>query len=76
MSRIAWRCRRGTKELDELLQRYLRNRYPRAGEAERKAFEQLLELPDPLLQDYFAGMTQPQEAERVHVIHQILTAGA
>lgn len=76
MSRLSWRCRRGTKELDVLLQRYLDRRYPHADAAERQAFEQLLELPDPVLQDYFAGLTEPQEAPLLDVVRRILTLEA
>lgn len=60
--RLAWRCRRGMKELDLLLTRYLRERWPEAGAAERGAFEQLLELPDPLLADYLFGREAPPDA--------------
>jgi antitoxin CptB len=47
--RLAWRCRRGMKELDLVLMRYLEHRWQQAGELERCAFERLLELPDPVL---------------------------
>ncbi len=47
--RLAWRCRRGMKELDLVLMRYLREQWPAAGAAERTCFEQVLELPDPVL---------------------------
>lgn len=74
MSRLSWRCRRGTKELDVLLQRYLRDRYPQADADEQQAFERLLEMPDPILQDYFAGLIDPEEASLRHVVHRIITA--
>ncbi len=76
MSRLSWRCRRGAKELDELLQRHVRERYPEAGAEEQRAFEQLLELPDPVLQDYFTGLLEPQEAALRHVVHRIVAADA
>ncbi len=47
--RILWRCRRGMKELDLLLERFAREHYDRAPEWRRRAFERLLELPDPVL---------------------------
>ena len=50
--RIAWRCRRGMKELDLVLVRYLREHWPAADQQERALFETLLELPDPLLAAY------------------------
>jgi antitoxin CptB len=45
--RLRWRCRRGMKELDLLLTRYLDDSWPAASPAERAAFEAFLELPDP-----------------------------
>ena len=55
LSRLRWRCRRGMRELDELLLRYIERRLPRAERDERDAFASLLELPDPELFGYLAG---------------------
>lgn len=48
-SKLRWRCRRGTKELDTLTERYLDDHYAAASLAEQCAFAQLLELQDPEL---------------------------
>lgn len=48
-SRLRWHCRRGMKELDVLLERYLQIHYDRAPAAERAAFARLLEREDPEL---------------------------
>jgi succinate dehydrogenase flavin-adding protein (antitoxin of CptAB toxin-antitoxin module) len=48
---ILWRCRRGMRELDVLLERFAREHYRSASPAHRRAFERLLELPDPVLVD-------------------------
>jgi len=40
--RLRWRCRRGMKELDVLLERYGTRRLPHAPPAERQAFARLL----------------------------------
>ncbi len=53
--RLAWRCRRGMKELDVVLGRYLRERWPDADGSERAQFERILELPDPQLAAYLLG---------------------
>jgi len=47
--RLRWRCRRGMKELDLLLVRWLDTRYAAADLAQRAAFERLLESQDPEL---------------------------
>jgi antitoxin CptB len=53
--RLAWRCRRGMKELDLLLREYLDQHWSGATSAERAAFARLLELPDPELASYLLG---------------------
>ena len=40
---LRWQCRRGMRELDELLARYLQTFYEQATEAEKSAFRELLE---------------------------------
>lgn len=53
--RILWRCRRGMKELDLLLERFARERYRTAPPERQRAFERLLDLPDPLLVELLLG---------------------
>ena len=61
--RLLWRCRRGMKELDVLLERFARERFAGASSEERRAFDRLLDLPDPCLADYFFGHATPVEPE-------------
>ena len=62
MARIRWQCRRGMRELDELLLGYLEQRYEAAGNAEKAAFQSLLALPDPDLVAYLLQQrTHPPE---------------
>jgi len=68
---LRWRCRRGMRELDVLLERYLRERYPCAPEREQQAFEALLDLPDPQLHAYLMRREVPADPEWVHVIDQL-----
>ena len=68
MSRLAWQCRRGMRELDELLQRYLEQRYPRAPHDERRAFERLLGVQDTELQAYVLNHAEPADPEIENVI--------
>jgi antitoxin CptB len=46
LARLRWQCRRGTKELDLLLQRYLDSRYLVADDEEKALFVELLKLED------------------------------
>ncbi len=55
LERIRWRCRRGLLELDIVLGRFVERHYAMLGEAERNAFEALLDMPDTPLWDMIAG---------------------
>jgi antitoxin CptB len=59
--RLLWHCRRGMKELDLLLTRYVRERYPAAAAAQQTAFEALLGLPDPEIADFLLGHAIPAD---------------
>ena len=71
LGRILWRCRRGMKELDLLLERFGRSSFPRASLPERRAFEGLLELPDPVLAGYLLGGLTPSDPQTAHLVRQI-----
>ena len=61
------------RELDELLLRYLEKCYPAAGDAEKEAFEAVLELPDPELNGYLLQRQVPSSKSIASVISQILS---
>ncbi len=69
--RLRWRCRRGMKELDVLLERYLDRDLPRAGAEERRLFERLLETPDPLLHAWCLGRAAAPDAALAALIGRI-----
>jgi antitoxin CptB len=46
LARLRWQCRRGTKELDFLLLRYLDKGYLEADDEEKALFVELLALED------------------------------
>lgn len=49
MARLRWQCRRGTKELDFLLNRYLEDEYLMADQKEKDLFIDLLGMEDDVL---------------------------
>ena len=55
MSRLRWLCRRGMKELDVVLVRYLENTYESATTLEQDQFRELLQMPDPDLYNLLLG---------------------
>jgi antitoxin CptB len=56
--RLLWRCRRGLKELDLLLERFATERLGSESPRLQGAFERLLELPDPVLVELLLGPTE------------------
>ena len=68
MARLRWRCRRGMRELDVMLARYLDRVWATASPAERDAFMQLVDLQDPDLFGYLVGRTSPVEESQRAVI--------
>ena len=71
LGRLLWRCRRGMKELDLLLERFGRRSLPAASPRERRAFEGLLELPDPVLAGYLLGGVTPEDPQTAHLVMRI-----
>ena len=70
--RLRWRCRRGMKELDILLTRYMDERYGVAPADEQDAFRKLLEIQDPVIYAYCLG--QEPAPEHLAVLIQQITA--
>lgn len=71
-ARLRWRCRRGMKELDVLLSRWIEESWAGADAERRLAFEWLLEQPDPDLAGWLLGGARPPEAGRAALIDDIL----
>jgi len=59
LGKLRWRCRRGMKELDILLSRYVDERFCAASNQEQEAFRRLLEAQDSLLYAYCLGSERP-----------------
>jgi len=70
--RLRWQCRRGMRELDQLLTRYLDAAYAAAGDSEKAAFRDLLTLPDPELAGYFLGRQRPEDPAIAAIVERIL----
>jgi len=71
-SRLRWQCRRGMRELDELLVRYLDECYPQDSDADKAAFREVLELADPVLNGYLLQRQMPSSESIARVIDRIL----
>lgn len=69
---VRWRCRRGMKELDVLLERWLDARWAAAGSAKRAAFTALLAEPDPQLAAWLLGGERPADPACAALVDDIL----
>jgi antitoxin CptB len=74
-AQLLWRCRRGMKELDLILERWVRERYERASELERSQFQSLLELPDPELVRYLLGRERPDSPWLAEAVNTVRPGG-
>ena len=72
---ILWRCRRGTKEMDLLLQQFVAEHYDHLTPAEQTAFKRLLDQADPDIMDWVMGKAEPPTAEIKGLIAIIRTIG-
>jgi antitoxin CptB len=70
-SRLRWRCRRGMRELDVLLERWLDRDWEQADERCRAAFERLLECEDDRLWSWMTGRETPDDDELADIVRRV-----
>jgi len=71
ISRIRWRSRRGTRELDVLLGRFLDSRLDGLDTDALEDLERLLETQDPDLQAWLTGEGLPTDGALARLVHAI-----
>ena len=71
LPRLRWRCRRGMRELDLLLTRYLDRGWSAASDSERRIFLQILECEDDTLWRWFMGLAAPEEKDLDELVGRI-----
>jgi antitoxin CptB len=69
--RLLWRCRRGMKELDVVLERFACAELSTLSADQKQAFEQFLDLPDPVMLRYLLGHETPGVPELARVAQLI-----
>ena len=70
-SRILWRCRRGIREMDILLQRFMELHYPGLSKHEIKLFEELLEESDLDILAWITGKSEPEKTDYQILIQRL-----
>jgi antitoxin CptB len=68
LSRLRWLCRRGMKELDVVMSRYLEDCYESASTTDQGIFKALLEMPDPDLYNLLLGRSEENDLELMRFI--------
>lgn len=71
ISRLRWRCRRGTRELEYLLQRFLDQGHLSLDEQDLRVFDRLLDCEDDRLIDWLIRGDDPVNGEFCAIIHRI-----
>lgn len=71
LSKLRWRCRRGMRELDRILERFVDNDYANLSAAEKLKFTEFLEFPDPDLHAYLLGKAEPMDSELARLLKHI-----
>ena len=72
LRRLRWRCRRGMRELDELLLGFLDEDFVRASAGQRQAFVRLLTRPDPEILALLIGQASDDDPGVDDIIQRIL----
>ncbi len=72
-ARLRWRCRRGMKELDILLERFLKIGFMAMDGRQKVVFSDFLQLPDPQLADYLLKGVVPADEDIKTLVEQILS---
>jgi antitoxin CptB len=70
-NRLCWQCRRGMRELDELLGSFLLRRYTTLDAGEQHTFNRLLDYPDGVLLELLMGRMTPADQEVARLVHAI-----
>lgn len=72
-SRLLWRCRRGVKEMDLLLEAFVSRVYPGLAEEEKQRFELFLEETDPDILSWIMGRSEPDNPAYKAFVEQLRT---
>ena len=71
LNKLKWRCHRGTKELDILLQGYLEKHYIQANSEDQQIFIELLKFQDSQLILFLLGDQLPESEGLSRLVKKI-----
>ena len=71
LKKLRWRCRRGMRELDQLLGRWLDRQWRQSPTHERAVFLRLLDTEDDTLWRWFLGHEVSSDVEITTLVERI-----
>ncbi len=74
-ARLRWRCRRGIREMDLLLERFLLDHYPHLSADHRSSFEAMLDEADLDIYAWIVGTTEPDNPSYIAIVKQLQAMG-
>ncbi len=78
IKQLLWRCRRGTRELELILSRFVSNYYHELSSDEQAEFNTLLQVEDPLLTEWLCYQITPDSQRygkgMLKIVSRILSA--
>lgn len=72
LKRLRWRCRRGMRELDQLMERFLDRAWATSSDADRALFLTLLDTEDDILWRWCMGRSRPEEPALADFVDRLL----
>ena len=73
-ARLLWRCRRGIKEMDIILQDFVNNSYEQLSNENKNAFSNLLDEQDLDILNWIMGKSEPADSKLIGIINIIKTS--
>ncbi|HEU4617690.1 MAG TPA: succinate dehydrogenase assembly factor 2 [Gammaproteobacteria bacterium] len=70
-ARLRWRCRRGMRELDAVLEAFLERDFLALADSDKRRFEALLDLTDPELYGYLVRRHEPDDPDTARLVSRI-----
>lgn len=67
-SRLLWRCRRGIREMDIVLQEFLNQSYDALSDTDKATFSQLLDESDLDILNWILDKDRPESDAFMHII--------
>jgi antitoxin CptB len=71
VGQLRWRCRRGMRELDAILQGFVERGLAGLDAREKRRFAEILEFPDPDLHAYLVGKASPSDPDLARLVECI-----